>query len=84
MQSTKIELVINLKTAKTLGITFPLSLVSRADQVIELTTKLLQCMSPLLAQSGHADRPASCPLSGVKRTSRASSRLFERSFILAD
>jgi hypothetical protein len=70
MQSTKIELVINLKTAKTLGITFPLSLVSRADQVIELTTKLLQCMSPLLAQSGHADRGDECPLSGVMRTSK--------------
>jgi hypothetical protein len=26
-------------------------------------------MSPLLAQSGHADRAAECPLSGVKRTS---------------
>jgi CheY-like chemotaxis protein len=30
--------------------------------------KLLQCMSPLLAQSGHADRAQRCPLSGVKRT----------------
>jgi putative ABC transport system substrate-binding protein len=34
-QSVKVELLINLKAAKGLGVTVPLSLLGRADDVIE-------------------------------------------------
>jgi putative tryptophan/tyrosine transport system substrate-binding protein len=34
-QSTKVEFVVNLRTAKILGLSFPLPLIGRADEVIE-------------------------------------------------
>jgi len=35
VESTKLELVINLKTAKTLGLTIPASFLSLADELID-------------------------------------------------
>jgi putative ABC transport system substrate-binding protein len=35
VQSTKVEFVVNLTTEKMLGLTFPLPLIGRADEVIE-------------------------------------------------
>jgi hypothetical protein len=42
-QSTRVNLYINLKTAKSLGLTVPLPLLGRADKVIESRPVHFRC-----------------------------------------
>ena len=64
---TKYELVVNLKTAKALGLDLPASVLAPRGRSDRIGFALLRCMSLEMAPLRHADDPQVCPLIGVDR-----------------
>jgi putative tryptophan/tyrosine transport system substrate-binding protein len=61
-QATKVEMYINLKTARALGISVPLPLSGRADEVFEKRAHHCNALGPFVALNGHPNALNRCPL----------------------
>src|SRR5262249_26542881 len=70
-QPTKLELVINLIDRQDAAAHCVAGAARPRRRGDRITLSLLRCTSTLLAQSGHTEMSAICPLSGAKQPSAA-------------